>query len=253
MHTRPDLTLLLRRIELRRELSDHEKEVLAGSFDRVFVVPARTEIVRDGARPNHSTLLLSGFAARAKVTELGERQITALHVSGDFIDLQSFPLQVMDHSVVAMTDCEVATVPHEALYQIVATQPNLAVALWLLTLLDGAIHREWLVSMGATSGESHMAHLFCEMFMRLKSVGLTEGNTFALPMTQVDLGDTLGLTSVHVNRVLQQLRGKNLVEWDGRQAAILDWPELVRLAQFDPTHLHLPGDDVLERFGPEHK
>jgi CRP-like cAMP-binding protein len=251
MQATPDLTRLFRRIELRVPLVEREKSVLVAAVNRTYIVPAKSEIVHDGARPNVSTVLITGFAARSKHVENGSRQITAIHVPGDFVDLHSFPLKVMDHSVTAVTDCEVATVPHATLANIVATEPNLTTALWLLTLLDGAIHREWLVSMGATSAEAHMAHLFCEMFMRLKAVELTEGNRFLFPVTQHELAATLGLSGVHVNRVLQSLRGQSLIEFDGRQATILDWPGLVALGQFDPTHLHLPGTDVLREFGPD--
>jgi CRP-like cAMP-binding protein len=251
MYSSPDLSLLFKRIELRRPLDQRQKNVLRDAFDRTFIIPAKQEIVGDGEAPQKSTLLLEGFAARSKVTERGGRQITALHVAGDFVDLHSFPLKVMDHSVVAITDCAVATVPHEALSKIVATEPNLTTVLWLLTLLDSAIHREWLVSMGATNAIEHMAHLFCEMFMRLKVVGLTERGRFPLPLVQSELGAALGLSDVHVNRVLQELRGGGLIEFDGKYCVILDWPGLIRLAQFDPAHLHLPGDDVLRQFGPE--
>lgn len=250
MHTTPDLSLLFRRIELRISLSHHEKEVLTKSVTGTQAFEAKSTIVRDGEHPLKSTLLLRGFAARAKTSAEGRRQITALHVAGDFIDLHSFPLKVMDHDVVAVTECLVATFPHSSLAHIVATEPNLATALWLLTLLDGAIHREWLVAMGATPGFAHMAHLFCEMFLRLNAVGLTHGNTFTFPMTQAEVGDTLGMSAVHVNRVLQDLRRQGLIEWDGRHGRILNWPELVRVGQFDPTHLYLPGHDVLRQFGP---
>jgi CRP-like cAMP-binding protein len=247
----PDLSLLFKRIELRRPLDDRERSLLAAAVDRTSTVRAKSDIVRDGHAPGQSTLLLSGFAARSKVTPEGTRQITALHIPGDFVDLQSFPLKVLDHTVVALTGCIVATVPHEAVHRIVATEPNLTIALWLLTLLDGAVHREWIVTMGATNSDSHMAHLFCEMFMRLKAVGLVEGNRMPLPMTQRELAETLGISEVHVNRVLQDLRSRSLLEFDGRQATLLDWPRLLELAQFDPEHLHLPGDDVLRTFGPE--
>jgi CRP-like cAMP-binding protein len=250
MQTVPDLSLLFRRVELRRQLSEMDKAALQQAVDRTFVVSAREEIAREGATLSSSTLLLSGFAARSHMTEAGTQQITALHIPGDFIDLHSFPLKVMDHTVVAITECTLATFPHSALEQIVASRPNLTMALWLLTTLDAAIHREWLVSMGATSSDAHMAHLFCEIFMRLRAVGLTCGNKFPFPMTQHQLAASLGISDVHVNRVLQELRGRSLIRFDGKEAVILDWPALVRLGQFDPMHLHLPGNDVLREFGP---
>ena len=238
----PGIEFLFARIEARDVLTPEEKRVLTGSVDEVRLVPARKDMVREGDRPSHSTLLLSGIATRYKVTAEGARQITALHVGGDFVDLHSFPLRVMDHSVGAHTDCMIATVPHAALRRITEEQPHLTRLLWLMTLLDSAIHREWLVSMGATPAISHLAHLFCEMYLRLKVVGLASDLTFTLPMTQSELADVLGISAVHVNRVLQELRGDGILKFDGKIAAIESWDRLVDVAQFDSAHLHIGAE-----------
>ena len=235
----PGIKLLFARIEARDALSAEEKRVLTTAVDDVRLVSARSDMVREGDRPGHSTLLLSGIATRYKFTAEGARQITALHVAGDFVDLHSFPLRIMDHSVGALTDCMIATVPHAALRAITEKEPHLTRLLWLMTLLDSAIHREWLVSMGATPAISHLAHLFCEIYLRLKVVGLADELTFNLPITQSELADVLGISAVHVNRVLQELRNDGILRFDGRTASIESWDQLEEMGQFDSAHLHI--------------
>lgn len=230
---------LITKLERRDRLSDEEKRVLDGAVAQVRTFPPRTDIVQEGSRPAHSCLLLDGFAARYRVLEGGKRQITALHVAGDFVDLHSFLLKTMDHGVLALTACRIALVPHEALRRITDDHPHLTRLLWLSTLIDAAIHREWLATMGRLSAAQNLAHLVCEMFTRLGVVGLTSGRTLRLPLSQPEVGDVLGLSTVHVNRVLQELRGLGLLAWQGDAVAILDWDGLARFAEFDPTYLHL--------------
>lgn len=230
---------LVAKLETRDVLSDAEKHVIATMLGDARTVPAGEDIVRDGDRPSQSTLLVDGFASRYKVLHGGERQLTAVHVPGDFVDLHSFLLKEMDHAVGALSTCRVATVPHATLQQLSQTQPHLTRLFWLLTLIDGANHREWLVSMGRRPAIGQLAHLLCELYLRLHAVNLTQDMTFTLPITQVELGDVLGLSSVHVNRTLQELRLSNLVAWRGQTVSILDWHRLQATAEFDPRYLHL--------------
>ena len=223
-------------------LSDKEKALLESAFDRSFHAPAKRDIIREGEAPSRSTLLLSGLVVRYRLLPDGGRQITSIHIPGDFIDLQSFTLQLMDHSLGALTDCTLATIPHSALLQITETQPHLTRVLWKLSLLEGALHREWIVAMGGMPSVSHLAHLFCEMYLRFKVVGLTEGYDFPFPVTQQELGDTLGISPVHVNRVLQDLRAQRVIQFDGKIGSILDWNRLVEIGQFDDKHLHLQDE-----------
>jgi len=238
------LDLLVRRIEVRAPLSETERGVLARAFDPQLVTTgARRDLVREGDRPTRSTLLLRGFAVRYRVLDNGRRQITALHVPGDFIDLQSFPLRLMDHSVGTLTECVTATAPHASLQRILETSPRLTLILWTLTILDSAVHREWIVAMGAMQAIEHAAHLICEIYLRLKVVGLAEHNRFPLPVTQADLADTLGISAVHVNRVLQELRKAELIRFENGVVEILDWEGLAKTGQFDDKHLHLGNED----------
>jgi CRP-like cAMP-binding protein len=182
--------------------------------------------------------LLDGFAARATLLSDGSRQIGAIHVPGDFIDIHSFVLKVMDHSLLAVTRCRVAVVPHTIVRKLADQFPHLARLFWLNTAVDGAIHREWLAALGRRSAEAHFAHLLCELYLRLKDVGLIEGRTYNLPMTQTLMADVLGLSPVHVNRTVQKLRREGLIAWDANTLEILDWDRLVEVGDFDDTYLN---------------
>lgn len=230
---------LLLALEARDKLSAEERVVIEQMFTEARVVPAGDDIVRDNDRPQHSTLIVSGVAARYKMLEEGERQITALHLPGDFVDLHSFLLKQMDHGVTAISQCRVATVPHSTLAELSLKHPHLTRLFWLLTLIDGSMHREWLVAMGRRPAIGQFAHLLCELRVRLGVIGASDGDHFVMPITQIDLSDILGLSTVHVNRVLQELRASNLVSWKGQNVSILNWEELCRVAEFDDRYLHL--------------
>ncbi|MDB5507045.1 MAG: Crp/Fnr family transcriptional regulator [Devosia sp.] len=228
-----------RRIEQRDRLSSEERQALIGAVSEIRTVPARRDLLSEGDMPQSSMLLASGFAARYAVLASGGRQITAFQIAGDFVDLQAFPLRITDHSVIAITTCTVLVFPHAALLKITEDYPHLTRLLWMLTLLDAAIHRQWLVVMGRMSALGHMAHLFCEHFVRAQTVGLAIGNRFPFPVNQSELADALGLSIVHVNRTLQELRRQHLLVWEGAEVNVLDWPALMSIAQFDDTFLHL--------------
>jgi CRP-like cAMP-binding protein len=233
------ISLLIRKLEQRDTLSDEEKRALEGTVGRTREVQADEDIVREGDRPSDSTLVLEGFVARYKLLQNGKRQITALHVPGDFVDLHSFLLKTMDHSILALTPCRLVLFPHENLRRITETHPHLGRLLWLSTLIDGAIHREWLVAMGRRPAVNQIAHLICELFLRLQAVGLTKDKSFELPLTQTELSDALGLSTVHVNRIIQELRADGMVTWRGETIVIEDWPRLQQIAEFDPVFLVL--------------
>ncbi len=235
---------LILKLEKYDRLSDDEKRALDNAIARIRVVEADEDILREGDRPAESSLLLDGFAARYKIVSNGRRQISAIHVAGDFIDLHSFLLKTMDHGVLALTNCRIALVPHATLEKITDEYPHLTRLLWLSTLIDGAIHREWLTAMGRLSATAHMAHLICELYLRLKTIGRAEGDTIQLPVTQAELGDTLGLSTVHVNRVLQELRKEGLIRFQGDALTILDWVQLKKVGEFTSTYLSLQNEDL---------
>jgi CRP-like cAMP-binding protein len=196
-------------------------------------------MVAEHSYPATSCLIVTGWAARAKLVEGGRRQITEFHLAGDFVDLHSFLIKQLDHEVITLTQCRVAVVPHEELRAITERLPHLTRLLWLGTLIDAAIHRSWLTAYGRMTAVQRIAHLLCELYVRLDVVGATEEGGFSLPLTQEEVGDACGLTSVHVNRMAQQMRGEGLLEWKRSRVTILDWERLKTLAMFDPTYLNL--------------
>ncbi len=230
---------MLLKIEQRDVLSPEERSALESLVTEVRVYEPGQDIVSDGERPAVSSLLIDGFAARYKILRGGERQITELHVKGDFVDIHNFLLKIMDHGVTCITRCQVAPVPHDRLAKLTTDYPHVSRLLWLMTLIDGAIHREWLVAMGRRPALAQTAHLLCELYLRLKTVNAAENLTFTFPVTQAELGDVLGLSAVHVNRVLQELRSMNLITWRGPTVTIHDWEALTEAAEFDPRYLHL--------------
>lgn len=235
---------LVQKLSRRDDLSTDERQALGALLGPERHVPAGNLIVEPGDRPNYSTFLVSGFCARYSLTLGGDRQFTELNVPGDFIDLHSLLMKQMDHGVMALSDCVVAPAQHGDLRRLTEHCPHLTRMLWLETVVDGAIHRQWLVTMGRQNAASRLAHLICELYMRLEAAGHAQDHRFTVPLTQADLGDVLGLTPVHVNRVMMDLRHQGLIEWKGSQVAILDWDKLVVFAEFDPTYLRLRRDPV---------
>jgi CRP-like cAMP-binding protein len=226
-------------LERRDRLSAEEIGIVERISSRVRVVAAKQDLVCEGDRPTESCLMLSGFSARYNLLADGKRQITAVHVAGEFVDLHSLLLARMDHSVTALSDSTVSMVPHEYLRELSATHPHFTRMLWLLTVTDAAMYRQWLVAAGRLSTPGQIAHFLCEMFVRLEIVGQTDGFSFRLPMSQTELSDAMGLSVVHVNRTLQELRKKNFIVWQGEEIRIVDWDVLRKLAEFDPAYLNL--------------
>jgi CRP-like cAMP-binding protein len=235
----PALERGLDKLRARDLLTPDEEEVLRGSVVEVRELPAGSLVVRAGITLSHSTLLLEGLACRYKDLADGQRQIMELHIGGDFLDLHGFLLKQLDHNVGSITPVRFGLVPHETLRSITETHAHLARMLWFSTLLDAAIHRERILSVGRRSASSRIAHLFCELFVRLDIVGLASPNGYPLHLTQADLADATGLTPVHVNRMLRKLRDEKLLTFRGGEVVIHDWDGLQREAEFDPTYLHL--------------
>lgn len=232
----------LLKLRARDEISAEEEAAIRESVREVITARARTTVVHAHRRLDYSTILLSGIACRRKDLEDGRSQITELQVPGDFTDLHSFSLKYLDHDVVALTPCKFAVVPHERLKWMTENLPHLTRVYWFLTNLDAAIHREWELSLGRRPAPSRMANLFCELYVRLSIVGLASGLSYELPMTQEMLAETLGLTSVHVNRTLQQLRSEGNLRFERGRVTISDWEALKATAEFDPAYLYLERD-----------
>ena len=216
--------------------------MLEAAVSRVETLPARRTLVRRGEPVSHSTLLLDGAMCRYMDARDGERQLVCYHVPGDFIDLHGFALHRLDHDIATITPARVALVPHAALHDIVRDFPHLAELLWFATLLDAALHREWIFRLGRLDAMGKLAHFLCETHARLAAIGRVDGGCFDMPLTQQDIGEACGLTGVHVNRTVRRLREEGLAEIGGREARLLDLPGLARLGEFDPDYLYL--DDL---------
>jgi CRP-like cAMP-binding protein len=229
----------LMKLRARDDISAQEEQAVRGLVSQVIDLPEDRTVIRHGEELNQSMLLLSGWLARAKDLPSGQRQLAELHVAGDFADLHSFTLKRLDHDVISITRCRVGLVPHERLKGLTERFPHLARVYWLMTNIDAAIQREWTLSLGRRSAIARMAELFCELNIRLGIVGLSHGNSFDFPMTQVELGECLGLTSVHINRTLQELRRRDLVEFQNRRVTIKDVDALKQVAEFDPGYLYI--------------
>lgn len=242
MSTAPNphtLSILIRKLESIATLSDAERQAIQSLPVRIHNLSARQDIVRDGDQPTHCCLILEGWACRYKLLKPGKRQILSFHIPGDLPDLQSLHIHTMDHSLATVSKAVVALIPHESLRELTARFPTIAAAFWRDTLIDAAVIREWLVSLGRRSAFEHLAHLFCELYLKMQAVGLAKDYRCRLPMNQADLADALGLTAVHVNRVLQEMRGQTLITLRSQTLVIQAWDELLRVSEFDPTYLQL--------------
>ncbi|WP_245841587.1 Crp/Fnr family transcriptional regulator [Sphingomonas lenta] len=207
-------------------------------------VEARRTVIREGERLEASTLLLDGLMCRYKDLRNGQRQVTELHVPGDFADMHSFTLKRLDHNVQTLTDCVIGLVPHERIQRMTETHPRLARLYWFGTNLDAAIHREWEVSLGKRWAAERTAALFCEMHVRLGLVGMADPDGYGFPLTQTELAECLGITPIHLNRTLKELREAGLVEFRSRYVSLLDLPRLRSMADFDENYLYLDPDPL---------
>jgi CRP-like cAMP-binding protein len=225
-------------------LSDQERQAVEQLPARLHRFGPRHDIVHDGDTPSQCCLLLEGWAFRYKLLGEGRRQILSFHVPGDVPDLQSLHVQPMDHSLATLTQATVAFIPHESLLDLTSRFPGIAATLWRDTLLDGAVYRAWMTGMGQRSALGRMAHLLCELYRKLEALGLAAEHHCTLPIRQAEFGSALGLSNVHTNRVLQEMRAQKLITLQGHKLVILAWDRLVRAAEFNPAYLHLTAQPV---------
>lgn len=233
------LTPMLRKFERRASLEESDREAFLALPVRVQTVEANVYIIREGDRPDRSCVLVSGYTIRHKVTESGERQIVSVHISGDFLDLEGALLNIADHNVQALTRCEIAFIPRSAIRELIVSHPRIGMAMWVDTLIDSSIFREWVMNVGRRDGRARIAHLLCEFARRLEVAGFPTDDGYHLPMTQEQLADATGLTPVHVNRVLRTLSDEGLIRRTKRMIEIPNWESLRCVAGFNETYLHL--------------
>jgi CRP-like cAMP-binding protein len=236
--------LMIRKLESIFRLSAEERHALQTLPVQLVDVPVDQDIVRIGDRPTQACLLVAGYIFGYKLTDQGKRQIVGVHVPGDIPDLQSLHLDVLDLSIATFSPCTVGFIQHTDLRRVCDRHPRIAAALWRETLVDASISREWLLNVGRRDAYPRMAHLLCEFMARLKAVGLATDSSFDLPITQVELADAVGTSTVHANRVLQSLRADGLIRTRGSQVIVPDWEKLKAAGQFDPLYLHLVDDEA---------
>ena len=234
----------IRKLAHGAALTDADRALLVEVCARTRQFGPRQDLIREGDRPSHVHVVLAGLACRYKVLADGARQITDYLVPGDACHLHTAILEEADHSVATLTACTIAEVGHEAIEALVAGSSRIARALWWTSLVSEATAREWVVNVGQREAPQRMAHLFCELHARLQAVGLAETDGYEWPVTQDELADTLGITAVHVNRVLQDLRKAELVALRSRRLTIPDLERLRAFAGFRPNYLHLTRPDA---------
>jgi CRP-like cAMP-binding protein len=231
---------LIRKFENFVRLSPIDRGVLTRvATGRVRQYGPRLDIAREGDEPKDVHLILSGWACRYKQLEDGRRQIVSFFLPGDMCDLNIFILKEMDHSIGTITAATIADVPRELLDEINGGFPRIATALWWETLVSAAIQREWIMNLGQRTASERMAHLLCEIFLRLRLVGLTEGNSCEFPLTQSDLAEATGLSKVHVNRTLQELRTGELIVLKSKTLTVPSLKHLMSAGLFHANYLHM--------------
>jgi CRP-like cAMP-binding protein len=229
---------IIARLSRRHRLNEGDRRNIRALALEVRQLDASSHLVREGQRPQHCAFLIDGVAYRQKLTVDGRRSLCSLQVPGDFVDLQNIFLRESDHDVQALTAVVVAEIPIADLRLLADARPAVARAMWIDALIEGSIAREWLLNVGRRDARTRLAHLLCEFSTRLQATGLAPDRSFDLPMTQEQLGDALGLTAVHVNRVLKGLETSGLITRRKRQVSIADWPGLRRAADFNDRYLH---------------
>ena len=239
------LSLLLRQLEAQGPLPAEDRALILGLPCRLRRLDAGSYLLREGDVPAHCSVLVTGYAFRQKVTGSGARQILSICIPGDAVDLQNMFLDISDHGVQLLTQAKVADIPRDVLQDLVLANPRIGHAMIELTLIESSILREWVVNVGRRDARARVAHILCEFAVRLEQRGLTTDHGFELPMTQEQLADATGLTSVHVNRVLRSLESDGLINRRRRQIHFDDWRALQDAGDFSRRYLHVSDHDTL--------
>ena len=238
------MNALLAKLTISGFLNDHDAERIRQITAKSRRVNADQDLIKEGDRPNDVHLVLEGFAYRYKLLPSGQRQILSFLLPGDFCDLHVAILGAMDHNIGTLTPSTIVDIPRQTIEDLIEHDPRITRALWWVTLVDEAVLREAIVNMGQRPAEQQLAHLFCELYVRLTAVGRLRGSSFNLPLTQEELGETLGLSTVHVNRCLQQLRADGLIDFRSQLLTVTDFKRLAGFCGFNPNYLHLIGRSI---------
>ncbi|SFI87402.1 Crp/Fnr family transcriptional regulator [Bradyrhizobium sp. Gha] len=229
---------LVERLRISSAIADKDVREIEALPISVRQFPAETAVVRDGERATNCCLIADGFCARSKTIASGKRQILSLHIPGEIPDLMSLFLHVMDHDLSTLTPATLGFIKHDDLQKLHRRNPDLAEMFWRDTLIDAAMFREWIVNVGQRPAPARLAHVMIELRERLRLIGRVDGDSFEMPLTQEQVGETLGITSVHVNRVIKQVRQDGIVEFNRGRVTVLDERKFQELADFDVRYLH---------------
>lgn len=233
------------KLERFGQFGEGEKNVLDALTLNKGLAPRRSHLYREGDIASTIHVVLDGFLYRSRDLSSGDRQIFGYLLPGDIAGLNAFIARRIEYDIVALTDCVVADVRPQALLTAMEDHPRIAKALWWQSIAVEAVLREWIVNLALRKSEERFADLLCELMVRLERVGLVDGSTYELPLTQQDLGDTLALTAIHVNRSLRELREADLVTMKGGRVFVHDIERLKRFAGFDAGYLHLGNNKSL--------
>ena len=225
---------------LRHAMSAAEKDLVESLIERTERLPGGTVLLRRGELTDQSMLLIDGYVMRT-IFEKGQRYVVGLHVPGDFTDLHAFALKRLDHDVVTVGEAMMGFVGHERISQVLAENPHLGRLLWFSTLLDGAIHREWILKLEQLTAARRVAHVFAELWHRLDLVGLGRRDGLRTPLIQADLADMCGTTAIHMNRALGQLKKEGIAEFRRGTLYVSDRAKLEEFAGFNPDYLYGQG------------
>lgn len=238
------LDLLVETLAQHSSLSITDERAIRKLRPRMYKVEKGADIVCQGDHPHVAVMVINGMLARYHTMQSGDRQYLSLHIAGDLPDLQSLFLGIMDHSLCAVSDAQIASYTHSEILALVKRAPSVGLAFWRHTLIDGAIFRQAITSNGGRSAIARVAHLFCEQFTRARAVGSVSGWSCPFPLSQSQIGQMVGLSLPTVNRAAQSLRKENCAEVHGCELRILNWRRLSQKAGFDPVYLHA---DLAER------
>jgi CRP-like cAMP-binding protein len=235
---------LVEKLTYRADLSAEDRSAILALPFTLRTVERAQFIVRERELATHSCLMLAGYSIRSKLMATGDRQIVAIHMKGEMVDLQNSMLKVADHSVQMLTAGKVAMIPREEIIRLTLDRPTIGHAMWIDTLVDASIFREWIANVGRRDSRTRIAHILCEFSLRLKVAGLGKEDHYELPMTQEQLADATGMTSVHVNRTLKALEKDGLIDRaNPRSIHIGDWRKLAEVGDFDSNYLHLRDNE----------
>ncbi|MEO7277153.1 MAG: Crp/Fnr family transcriptional regulator, partial [Sphingomicrobium sp.] len=245
------LAPMVRKLSLWGPLNDEDRRQILTLPHQVRRLDPGQYLVWDGDTPQNTCVLLGGYAYRHKSAGNGGRQILSIHMKGDIVDLQNSLLGTADHNVQMLTAGDVAFIPISVIREIAVERPVVGMAMWYETLVEGSIFREWVLNIGRRDARTRIGHLLCEFALRLEVAELGHPASYELPITQEQLADAVALTSVHVNRTLMKLEAEGLIKRSRRTISIIDWKELVKVADFDSRYLHLDPRSFSERGVPQ--